>query len=405
MTKENSYKEAFNNYNEAMSEVMSDDSHINEHEPILNNFDALDNDYDSPDKNDEKQTFDFNDNHELRLVNDYFKEVGNEPLLTPKEELSVAAKIKYCESEMNRYQKLIESTAGFDLNDLRPEGSCNKETQIENFCICKVKNRPNKEKLGKYIAVYTAYLNMHQRLRNRFVKANLRLVASMSKRYMGRGVPFLDLIQEGNIGLIKAVERFDHQKGYRFSTYACWWITQAITRGIFNQTRTVKVPAYVLEKAGKVRAARTKFVEENDREPLPHEISKTVGMSNENVRQILESYKNTNMIRLDAEIRNGDRATYLDLIPDSNSSAVDRLIDEVSIPDNIAHALSGIDERECDIVKMRYGIGYDNAFTLEEIGQRYGLTRERIRQIVKTTLRKIKRSQLAPALKSLIDRN
>jgi len=257
--------------------------------------------------------------------------------------------------------------------------------------------------LKRYVRLLDAYLKSTARLKNRFVKANLRLVASMAKKYVGRGVPFLDLIQEGNLGLIKAVERFDHTKGFRFSTYACWWINQAMTRGIFNQTRTVKIPAYVLEKAGKVWTERARFIEETGREPYPREIAKNVSMSLENVKQILESKNGNNMVRLDSPVWDGERATFMDYMADSVSLPVDSLIAEVSIPECVKDALYVLEDKEKEVVEMRFGIGFESTCTLDEIGKKFGLTRERIRQIEKKALKKIRDSKSAPALKSLIE--
>ncbi|MEM7009121.1 MAG: RNA polymerase sigma factor RpoD/SigA [Thermodesulfobacteriota bacterium] len=346
-------------------------------------------------------------NHDLRLVNAYFQEVSTEPLLTPAEECLVAAKIKSCETKALEIKKVIEKTLGSKL-EVDPE---NLEAQVSivlelNAVPSKSGDKPldakEKTRLIMLVKAYKATKQKGVQLRNRFVKSNLRLVASMAKRYAGRGIPFLDLIQEGNLGLIKAVERFDYSKGYRFSTYACWWINQAMTRGVFNQTRTVKMPAYLLEKAGKVRHVKRVLTEQNKREPIAEEIAERAEMSVENVKRILESSGNR-VVRLDTPVYDGEKATYLDYIEDSSSLVVDSMIAEISIPGNIQNALLRLSEREREVVKMRFGIGYENAYTLDEIGKKFKLTRERIRQIEKKALERIKRSKSAPVLRSLMD--
>jgi RNA polymerase sigma factor (sigma-70 family) len=340
-------------------------------------------------------------NHELRLVNAYFKEVGTEPLLTRREEIEIAAKMKECGARSLRIKKTIDRILG----GKSARGLCTEElkTLADGCAGNPVLNGRERENLRRLVYLLDAYTRAEGRLRDRFIKANLRLVASLAKKYVGRGIPFLDLIQEGNLGLMKAVERFDHTRGYRFSTYACWWINQSMLRGIFNQTRTVKIPAYVLEKAGKVWAERGKFLEENGREPYPYEIAGSVEMSEENVKQILESGKGVNMVRLDSPVWVGEKATYMDYIPDSGSTPVDSLIAEISIPESVERALYMLDEREREIIKMRFGIGYQGTFTLNEIGNRFGLTRERIRQLEKKALSTIRHSDCAQALRSLIE--
>ncbi len=339
---------------------------------------------------------------ELRLVNAYFKEVGTEPLLTKREEIELAAKIKECEARTLRIKKAIGGLTGRKLpadwdhaGELRAlDGPCRSKAGFKSG---------ERDRVRKLVFLLEAYARAEERLKSRFIRANLRLVASLAKRYVGRGIPFLDLIQEGNLGLIKAVERFDHTRGYRFSTYACWWINQGMIRGVFNQTRTVKIPAYVLEKAGKVWTERAKFVEENGREPYPHELAGAVEMSVENVKQVLESGNGIRMVGLDSPVWAGDKATFMDYIPDLDTTPVDSLIAEVSIPESVERALYVLDERERDIIKMRFGIGYQGAFTLDEIGKRFGLTRERIRQIEKKALSTLRHSDSAPALRSLIE--
>lgn len=344
---------------------------------------------------------------DLRLVNAYFKEVSTEALLAPHEEAHVAAKIKCCEERAKVIKKKIEKILGKKLMD--DEEAIGAE--IKHFVELDSVKTSSKNGTGQskhlddlilLLNLYEAYVKKGFQLRNRFIKANLRLVASMAKRYVGRGVPFLDLIQEGNLGLIKAVERFDHTKGYRFSTYACWWINQAMTRGIFNQTRTVKMPAYLLEKAGKVRHVRRLLTKDYEREPYAEEIAEKAQMSVENVKRILESGINK-VVRLDTPVWSGEKATYMDFIEDSNSLDVDSIIAEISIPDNINDALLALSIREREVVKMRFGIGYDGPYTLDEIGRKFRLTRERIRQIEKKALDRIRRSKSAPVLRSLMD--
>ncbi len=346
-------------------------------------------------------------NHDLRLVNAYFQEVSTEPLLTPGEESLVAAQIKCCESKAKEVKVKIENAIGMRLED----DAGDFEHKVDNYLHNAARSYKDSKKLGDIkevarlkmlVGVYRATMNKGMQLRNRFVKSNLRLVASMAKRYAGRGIPFLDLIQEGNLGLIKAVERFDHTKGYRFSTYACWWINQSMTRGVFNQTRTVKMPAYLLEKAGKVGYVKRMLTEKNEREPVPEEIAEKAQMSVENVKRILESSGNR-VVRLDTPVYDGEKSTYLDFVEDSSSLVVDSIIAEISIPGNINNALLRLTERERDVVKMRFGIGYETAYTLDEIGKKFKLTRERIRQIEKKALERIKRSKSAPVLRSLMD--
>lgn len=368
-------------------------------------FVKTESDYDEKKGKNKKKTNNYEFNQELRLVNAYFKEVGTETLLKAEDEINIAAKIKECELQSKIVIKGIQNITGKKF-----KGSIEEVTEQYRYLLGNASFKDELqdgeyESLEKHVAVLEAYVKKANQLRNFFVRANLRLVASMAKKFVGRGVPFLDLIQEGNLGLIKAVERYDHTRGYRFSTYACWWINQAMNRGVFNQTRTVKIPAYVLEKAGKVWSERAKYVEEYEREPHPREIAAKIDMSVENVRQVLESGNGTNMVRLDSPIWSGEKATYMDYMEDSDSIPVDILIAEVSIPSSIEHALLMLEEREREVVKMRFGIGHTQSYTLDEIGKTFDLTRERIRQIEKKALQKIRESASAPALKSLIEKN
>jgi RNA polymerase primary sigma factor len=352
---------------------------------------------------DNKHQGSWDKNHELRLVNAYFKEVGLESLLTQEEEIQIAAKLKECEAQSLRVKKAVSHMIGRELPQER-SALLNELKILTQVRIQKLeKKKCEKDRLRKLVLLLESYMREENRLKNRFIKANLRLVASLAKKYAGRGVPFLDLIQDGNIGLIKAVEKFDHTRGYRFCTYAYWWINQSMLRGLTKHTRTVRIPAYVLEKAGKVWAERAKFIEETGREPHPQEIASSVDMSVAKVKQIMESGHVANMVRLDSPVWAGEKTTYMDYIPDVESMQVDSLIAEVSIPESIGRALEMLGMREREIIKMRFGIGYQGSFTLDEIGKRFNLTKERIRQIEKRALSTIRHSESAPALRSLIE--
>ncbi len=350
-----------------------------------------------PDKTEEIQ------NHDLRLLNDYFKEIGPLSLLTSKEEVEVAAKIRKCETRAKEIKMVIERIIGIKIGgdirstvqDLRDvsENSPNKHMNL--------KTKLSFKRLSRLITLFEAYSKKATQFRNRFITANLRLVASIAKRYIGRRLPFLDLIQEGNLGLIRAVERFDYTKGYKFSTYACWWIHQAISRAIFDQTRTIRVPTYVLERSGKVKNARSGLEKKTGRNPLPEEIAKKVNMPVEGVKRVLGA--DEKLAYLDSPIWRGEKMTLMDLVPDLNSLPPDLLIAAASIPKNLDDALMKLRPREREVLKMRFGIGYDNTSTLDEIGLHLGLTRERIRQIEKRALERLGKSKFAPALKSLIE--
>lgn len=338
--------------------------------------------------------------HDLRLMNTYFKDVGAKHLLTASQEVEISAKIKKCDHKAYEIRKILVKFIEHNGN------KCMKcsTVKLENLVQAYEKN-PDKDlqqkRIKKLYNLLQAYKKKSIELRNSFVRANLRLVASIAKGFVGRGVPFMDLIQEGNLGLIKAVEKFDHTKGFRFSTYACWWINQAMTRATFNHVRPVKVPAYVFEKSSKVRKAQKKLRKHLERKPHPYEIAKEINVSVNTVIQVLSVYDKT--LGLDAPVGDSEKITFVDLVSDPNSLPVDSLISAASVPKNIEEALQILDFREREILKMRYGIGYDKTFTLEKIGERFGLTRERIRQIEKTALSSIKRSKRAQSLKSLIE--
>lgn len=337
---------------------------------------------------------------DLRLVNAYFKEVSSEQLLTPEQEIDISSNIKGFENKANRIKRFIEKEIGIGIYEENGNSFIEEVEELLTKRNGSLKNADREKRILRLLRLYELYIKEAREYRNRFIKANLRLVASVAKRYVGRGIPFLDLLQEGNMGLIRAAEKFDHTLGYRFSTYAIWWINQSILRAAFSQTRTVRIPTYVLEKSSKVREIRNLLEDNMGRKPLNVEIAKRAKMSEESVNWVLGS--NDKIISLDTTLW-GDKTSFLDIVSDTNSLPADSLISAASVPDNLKKALLMLSPREREIIKMRFGIGYDNISTLDEVGKRFGLTRERIRQIEKSALEKIKNSNSGRALKSLID--
>jgi RNA polymerase primary sigma factor len=336
---------------------------------------------------------------DLRLINSYFKEVGSEPLLTPGEEVEIASKIKRCESRSEKILKVIEGIIGRRLGN-NGDRTIRELRKILNHRNRIYKNGDLDKRLKKLFSLLEANNIKATELRNQFIKSNLRLVASIAKKYVGRGIPYLDLLQEGNLGLIKAVEKFDYKRGYRFSTYASWWITQSILRASLSQIKPVRVPAYVLEKSSKVRKIRNDLAKEMGRQPLNKEVADKARMSEANISWVLGD--NDRVLSLDTTLQ-GQNMSFIDVFADPKSVPADSLIAAALLPKSLETALSMLNTREREVVKMRFGIGYENACTLDEVGKRFSLTRERIRQIEKSALEKIKNSSSATILKSMIE--
>lgn len=325
---------------------------------------------------------------QYRLLYVYFKDMSLEPLLKSKQEVEVSAKIKKSELIASNFKKLLE-----DVED-------SSISSIQKKKLVSLKGG-KKRRIAEVEGYIKAYTNLANNLKERFVKANLRLVVSIAKRYIGRGLALQDLIQEGNVGLMRAVERFDHTKGFKFSTYASWWIHQAISRALLDQTRTIRVPVYVLEQASKVFKASTALQKDLGRKPTPIEISEKVGISVDGVKRILES--TNEVVQLDTPVFDGEKATLLDFIPDEGSPVPDRIVAESSLTERIKGALKALTPREEEIIKMRFGIDMESTYTLDEIGKKFDLTRERIRQIEKKALEKLAKSDVGEVLKSFLE--
>ncbi len=319
---------------------------------------------------------------QLRLLYVYFKDMAVEPLFAAKQEVEISARIKMCELKIEELPKIIEKLG---------------KTRVR-------KNSPKaialKKKIRTLIAMEKLYIDWGLKFKQKFVKANLRLVITISRRYMSRGLPLPDLIQEGNLGLMRAVERFDYTKGFKFSTYASWWIHQAILRALQGQTRTIKVPVYLLEQSNRVYKTSARLSKDLGRKPTPKEVSEASGITAEVINRIMNSTNDA--ISLDTPVLDGEKTTLLDSVADKEAKIPDTIIAQRALAYKLKEALTFLNSREEEIIRLRFGIGQNSTYTLDEIGKKFNLTRERIRQIEKAALVKLKCSDLSDDLASFL---
>ena len=298
----------------------------------------------------------------------YLKEIGKVPLLTAAEEIDLAMKI---EAGVAATEELERAEAdGVELD------------------------RREKRRLGR---IEQVGLDAKQQL----IEANLRLVVSIAKRYVGRGMLFLDLIQEGNLGLIKAVDKFDYRKGYKFSTYATWWIRQAITRAIADQARTIRIPVHMVETINKLIRVSRQLLQEYGREPTPEEIAKEMGVSEEKVREITKIAQEP--VSLETPIGEEEDSHLGDFIPDDDILAPAEAAAFTMLKEQLTDVLDTLTPREEKVLRLRFGLDDGRARTLEEVGREFNVTRERIRQIEAKALRKLRHPSRSKKLKDFLE--
>ncbi|NLX71341.1 MAG: RNA polymerase sigma factor RpoD [Clostridiales bacterium] len=348
----------------------------------------------------------------LNKIKELIERGKSKGVLTYKEIMDVLEEVELETEQIERIYDTLESL-GIDVLDDTVAEESNSETDLdlsvpEGVSVDDPVRMYLKE-IGK-VPLLTAEeeIELAKRMeqgdeeaKRKLAEANLRLVVSIAKRYVGRGMLFLDLIQEGNLGLIKAVEKFDYRKGYKFSTYATWWIRQAITRAIADQARTIRIPVHMVETINKLIRVSRQLLQEYGREPQPEEIAKEMGISEEKVREIMKIAQEP--ISLETPIGEEEDSHLGDFIPDEDAPAPAEAAAFILLKEQLMEVLDTLTPREEKVLRLRFGLDDGRARTLEEVGREFNVTRERIRQIEAKALRKLRHPSRSKKLKDFLD--
>ena len=308
-------------------------------------------------------------------VGAFFKEMARYPLLKPDEEVELARRVKFF-AEIEQLREKMQ------------KGSDRTITKADIAATLNLNERQLEHRL---------YLS--RVAKRKMIRSNLRLVVSIAKRYLNRGVPFLDLIQEGALGLNRATEKFDPDKGYKFSTYAYWWIRQGITRTIANDARTIRLPIHIVEKLNKLKKAHRELRKELNRNPTETEVAASLDMTPEQLRNLQQVRRRS--LSLNHRVGKGEDTELMELLEDNSTQSPEAQMSETMMRQEIYSVLGEVlTERERDIIALRYGLTTGETHTLEEVGNIFNLSRERVRQIQTKAMRKLRRPQVAARLKS-----
>jgi len=322
----------------------------------------------------------------------YLKTIGKVPLLTAEDEVMLAKKV---EAGLEAEEQMVNNVRPTNerLHDMLVKAALLRDAQR-----LEAAGRPSPELIRELLHRVE---REGQLARKRLIEANLRLVVSIAKRYVGRGMLFLDLIQEGNLGLIRAVEKFDYSKGYKFSTYATWWIRQAITRAIADQARTIRIPVHMVETINKLLRVQRQLMQDLNREPLPEEVAREMDLTPEKVREIQKISQEP--VSLETPIGEEDDSHLGDFIEDAEAIVPLDAASFILLQEQLDGVMESLTDRERKVIELRFGIADGHLRTLEEVGKEFGVTRERIRQIESKTLSKLRHPSRSQKLRDYLE--